>query len=269
MDIFDQYLLKELATEYGRSELTNDDYEVIYTRFCNLSHLDEAKPYLYVMRYFGLGTVAEPGVVLEELKEFKSDNAVLRGLFYDLRLCSDSDNRGLLEELRGAVDLGYDSTYLKDKSNVDRTKCLSKKGQEKTHSKVTAPTTSDKPKPKAESDQIEYITLNQKSVVSLLNTVTKEDYGTRKLVLPTIYNKIGECAFQGIKEVDMLIIPNGYVAIGANAFTWAIIHQVRIPDSVTIIEKNAFKGFTGVIECSASPAAFKYAKRYNIRTLVL
>ena len=67
----------------------------------------------------------------------------------------------------------------------------------------------------------------------------------------------------------MLIIPNGYVAIGANAFTWAIIHQVRIPDSVTIIEKNAFKGFTGVIECSASSAAFKYAKRYNIRTLVL
>ena len=184
-------MLKELATEYSRSELTNDDYEILYTRFCNLNHLEEAKPYLYVMRYLGLGTVAEPDVVLEELKAFKSDDAVLRGLFYDLRLCSESNNRGLLEELRGAVDLGYDSTYLKDKSNVDRTKCLPKKEHEKTHPKVTAPTISVKPKPKDESDPIEYITLNQKSVVSLLNTVAKEDYGTRKLVLPTIYNKIG------------------------------------------------------------------------------
>ena len=269
MDIFDQYLLKELATEYGRSGLTNDDYEILYARFCNLNHLEDAKPYLYVMRYFGLGTVAEPGIVLDELKEIKDNGVVFRGLFYDLRLCSDSNNRGLLEELRGAVDLGYDSTYLKDKSNVDRTKCLPKKQHEKTYPKVTVQTTSAKPKPKDESDQVEYITLNQKSVVSLLNTVTKEDYGTRKLVLPTIYNKIGECAFQGIKEVDMLIIPSSYVAIGANAFTWAIIHQIRIPDSVTIIEKNAFKGFTGVIECSASSTAFKYAKRNNIRTLVL
>ena len=106
MDIFDQYLLKELATEYGRSELTNDDYEILYTRFCNLNHLEESKPYLYVMRYLGLGTVAEPDVVLEELKKFKSDSVVLRGLFYDLRLCSEPNNRGLLEELRGAVDLG-------------------------------------------------------------------------------------------------------------------------------------------------------------------
>ena len=97
---------------------------------------------------------------------------------------------------------------------------------------------------------VEYKVLTKEIFPSLLTRVVKEDYGTRKLLLPNSYNKIGDRALEGVKEVDMLIIPKGYIAIGENAFSWAIIHQIVIPDSVTVIAKNAFKGFTGVIGCS-------------------
>ena len=115
---------------------------------------------------------------------------------------------------------------------------------------------------------VEYNALTKDVVESLLCDVKKADYGTRSLTLPSTYNKIGAAAFQGIKDIDMLIIPNGFIEIDGNAFSWAIIHQVKVPNTVTMIAKNAFKGFTGVIECSSDSYAYKYAKRYNVRALV-
>lgn len=55
MDIFDQYIYEELVSEYERYDLTDDDYEELYMRFCNLDHLEEDKPYLFVMRCLGRG----------------------------------------------------------------------------------------------------------------------------------------------------------------------------------------------------------------------
>ncbi len=66
MDIFDQYLFEELTTQYAQSDLTANDYEELYMRFCNMNHLDEVQPYLMTVRYFGLDTVLEKKAVLSE-----------------------------------------------------------------------------------------------------------------------------------------------------------------------------------------------------------
>lgn len=118
MDIFDQYLFEELVSEYERSGLTNDDYEELYIRFCNLNHLEEVKPYLLVMRYLGLGTPAEPDAVLDELKEIMEDNIELTGLYNDLKLCTNSKNTGAIVELRRSIEDGYCGKYLKTRSNI-------------------------------------------------------------------------------------------------------------------------------------------------------
>lgn len=267
MDIFDQYLYEELVSEYGRSGLTDDDYEELYVRFCNHSYIEEVTPYILAMRFFGLGTPAEPDEVLSELKTNKADNVQLRGLYYDLMLCVNPANTGAADELRCVVEAGYCDKYLLGKSNVRLVK-------QKTKNENTKPSRKDNP-PSARTDSsvldsstVEYNTLTNEIALSLLGKVTKVDYGTRSLVLPSTYNKIGKSAFQGIKDIDMLIIPNGFIEIDENAFSWAIIHQIKIPKTVTVIAKNAFKGFTGVIECSADSYAYKYAKRYNVRALV-
>lgn len=277
MDIFDQYLLDELISEYGRPGLTSDDYEELYIRFCNIEHLTEAKPYLFTMRFWGLGTQAEPDLVLHEIKDIKANNIELTGLYYDLLLCNNPSNTGAIAELRRAIDAGYTGRALKDKSNVfvipqiakeENTK-LPKKEQTKASPIIKQPKTvpvNEQPENVAEPD--DDITLTKEIACSLLGNVKKEEHGTKVLALPSSYYKIGTCAFQGIKEIDMLVIPKGYVEIEGNAFSWAVIHQVKIPESVIVISKNAFKGFTGVIECSADSYAYKYAKKYNIRTLV-
>ena len=59
MDIFDQYLFEELTTQYARQGLSLDDYEELYQRFCSMDHLPEARPYIWTMRFFGLGTAPE------------------------------------------------------------------------------------------------------------------------------------------------------------------------------------------------------------------
>ncbi len=264
MDIFDQYIFEEIVSEYERSNLTNEDYEELYIRFCNLSHLDEAKPYIFVMRFFGLGTLAEPDTVLDGLKILAKDNFELKGLFFDLKLCLDPSNTGCLGELRSAVDAGYSDKYLKNKSNVSNiVRKPKKESKNPIKAEYTKVSSTDR-----NLNSVEYITLTNDIVLSLMNTVTKEEYGTRKLVLPSSYNKIGDGACQGMKEVDMLIIPNGYIAIGESAFSWAIIHQVAVPNSTIDIAKNAFKGFTGVIECTENSYAHRFAKKYNIRVLI-
>ena len=119
MDIFDQYIYEELISEYEHSDLTDDDYEELFTRFSNLHHLDEVKPYLLVMRYLGLGTTPEPGDVLTELKEIMENSVELKGLYYDLKVCADSENADAITELRRLIELGYKGIYLKDKSNIN------------------------------------------------------------------------------------------------------------------------------------------------------
>lgn len=126
MDIFDQYLFEELVSEYERSGLTNDDYEELYIRFCNLNHLEEVKPYLLVMRYLGLGTPAEPDAALNELKEIMEDNIELTGLYNDLKLCTNSKNTGAIVELRRSIEDGYCGKYLKSRSNISSVEKTSK-----------------------------------------------------------------------------------------------------------------------------------------------
>ena len=118
MDIFDQYLFEELISEYERPELTDDDYEALYMRFCNLAHLEEVKPYLLVMRCLGLGTPAEPDAVLNELKGIMNDDIELTGLYYDLKLCVSNQNTEAIVELRRSIEDGYCGKYLKNRSNI-------------------------------------------------------------------------------------------------------------------------------------------------------
>ncbi len=118
MDIFDQYIYEELVSEYERSGLTDDDYEELYMRFCNLDHLEEVKPYLLAMRCLGLGTPADADAALSELKEFMEDNTELIGLYYDLKLCINPKNTGAIVELRRSIEDGYCGKYLKEKSNI-------------------------------------------------------------------------------------------------------------------------------------------------------
>lgn len=133
MDIFDQYLFEELVSEYERSGLTNDDYEELYIRFCNLNHLEEVKPYLLVMRYLGLGTPAEPDAALNELKEVMEDNIELTGLYYDLKLCTNSQNTGAIVELRRSIEDGYCGKYLKNRSNISSVEKASKEEKSRQH----------------------------------------------------------------------------------------------------------------------------------------
>lgn len=122
MDIFDKYLFEELVLEYERSDLTDDDYEELYIRFCNLNYMDEVKPYLLVMRYLGLGTMSEPDVVLNELKEIMNENIELEGLYNDLKLCTNPNNTEVMGEFRRSIEAGYCGMYLKDKSNMSTIK---------------------------------------------------------------------------------------------------------------------------------------------------
>lgn len=135
MDIFDQYLYEELVSEYGRSGLTDDDYEELYVRFCNHSYIEKVTPYILAMRFFGLGTPAEPDEVLSELKTNKADNVQLRGLYYDLMLCVNPANTGAADELRRVVEAGYCDKYLLGKSNVRLVKQKTKNEYTKTSRK--------------------------------------------------------------------------------------------------------------------------------------
>ena len=85
MDAFDKYLYEELVTLYERQDLSDDDYEELYQRFCGIDYLEEVYPYLLTMRFWGLGTESEKENVLSELKEHMDENNyILNGLYYDL-----------------------------------------------------------------------------------------------------------------------------------------------------------------------------------------
>lgn len=119
MDIFDQYLLKELITEYERPNLTDDDYEELYARFCNLKHLQEAQTYILVMRFLGLGTPSNENAVLNELKGIMAEQVELTGLYYDLKLCANPQDAEAAVELLHSIDDGYCGKFLGVRSNID------------------------------------------------------------------------------------------------------------------------------------------------------
>lgn len=119
MDIFDQYIFDELVAEYEKEGLSFEEYEELYQRFNNLSHLDEVKPYLYVMRFYGLGVDRNQNEVLDELKTFLNTNdIILNGIYYDLLLSLDENNNAYLLKLKQLVEQGYSDKYTKEKSFV-------------------------------------------------------------------------------------------------------------------------------------------------------
>lgn len=123
MDTFDQYLYEELATQYAKPNLSADDYEELYQRFCNIDYLAEVKPYLLTMWFFGLGTVAEKEAVLSELKTLlaKSD-FMLKGLYYDLLLTEKNDDTDTMNNLRQMINEGYTNIFTKERSSIEKIK---------------------------------------------------------------------------------------------------------------------------------------------------
>lgn len=119
MDEFDKYLFDEISGQYAKRNLTQDEYEEIFNRFLNIDYLEEVKPYLLAMRYFGWGVAPDSESVLDELKLLSADgDNELTGLYYDLMICSGTDNSQTRQALETAVSAGYSAKYAKEKSNI-------------------------------------------------------------------------------------------------------------------------------------------------------
>ncbi len=119
MDAFDKYLYEELVTLYERQDLSDDDYEELYQRFCGIDYLEEVYPYLLTMRFWGLGTESEKENVLSELKEHMDENNyILNGLYYDLLLSQNSNNEDALKNLEKMTENGYTDRFTKEKSHI-------------------------------------------------------------------------------------------------------------------------------------------------------
>lgn len=121
MDMFDQYLFRELEKMYARTSLTAEEQRELFIRFGNLEHLEEVQPYLFAMRWFGWGVEAQREEVLQELKkliQLMPEEQILKGLHEDLILCSGKGTALNREKLKDAIAGGYTGVYLKDKTAV-------------------------------------------------------------------------------------------------------------------------------------------------------
>lgn len=119
MDIFDQYLFDEIVKEYNRTDLSSEDYEEIYQRLLNLEHVTESKPYLLTMKFLGLGTEAKQDEVLAELKScLGARDVILSGLYYDLTLLNNREDRESEDAFLDFVKNGYTDIYLKKQSHI-------------------------------------------------------------------------------------------------------------------------------------------------------
>jgi len=120
MDIFDQYLFEDITSVYANDNLSYEDYEEIFQRFTNLTHIKEVQPYLLAMRYLGLGTKPERQLVLSELeKMIGEDDPLISGLYFDLLITlgkNGSENRYRLYE---NINNGYSTAYLKEYSCIN------------------------------------------------------------------------------------------------------------------------------------------------------
>ena len=118
MNDFDQYLFEELIKDYASMNINDVHQEELYQRFLNLDYLDEVKPYLFTMRYLGLGT-PRSRKALKELKDsVGKKDYILGGLYFDLMLFEKEGNEKLLERLRLMEKRGYTDIYLKERSHL-------------------------------------------------------------------------------------------------------------------------------------------------------
>lgn len=119
MDIFDQYLFKELTEQYAKPSLSANNYEELFMRFENLDYFSGVRPYLLIMRFFGLGTTADKDLVLAELKAtLNSNDNILKGLYYDLLLSLNENNTDAVVNLRRMVEEGYTNVFTEEKANT-------------------------------------------------------------------------------------------------------------------------------------------------------
>ena len=118
MDEFDRELFETLKKDYASMNIRDKNQGELYQRFLNLDHLDEAKPYIFTMRYLGIGT-PEDKSVLKELKAIigKRDY-ILAGLFFDLTLFEKEDNEKIFNRMKDMVRHGYSDVYLKEQSHL-------------------------------------------------------------------------------------------------------------------------------------------------------
>lgn len=119
MNPFDKYLYEELAEEYEKDNLSSEDYEILFYRFKNLGHLEEARPFLFAMRYMGYGTPQEKESVISELEAVRSNgNPIMNGLYYDLLLFENQNHSNHFRKLKEMADQGYSDLYLKGESHL-------------------------------------------------------------------------------------------------------------------------------------------------------
>lgn len=184
MDIFDKYLFDELTMEYTKSNISDDDYEELYQRFCNMDYLPEVQPYLWVMRFWGLGTNSEKDIVLLELKEkLKEENVMLKGLYYDLLLSEDVNNTDAFMNLRHMIDEGYTNIFTKEKSSIKKVMESTKKIEVQEQSSLIK----DK---KVEADVVvDHIIFECGSYNGLYFTAADIDYLKAKVFLKPFYGK--------------------------------------------------------------------------------
>lgn len=184
MDIFDQYIYDELVAEFEKDELSFEEYEELYQRFNNLSHLDEVKPYLFVMRFYGFGVEKNQDEVLDELKAYLSTgDIVLNGLYYDLILSLDENNNDHLLKLKRLVEQGYSDKYTKEKSfvcYVDEIEEI----EEKNSGEEANNTISTK-----ERVQVDYISFECKEYNGWVFTSADVDYINAKVFIKPIKGK--------------------------------------------------------------------------------
>ena len=119
MDAFEQYIFDEITKQYAEEGLTEDDYEEIYERFCNIGDLYEVRPCLLTMRFFGWGTEQQGECVLDELRDLtQSGDPIFMGLYNDLLLISGNMDVEVKRKLNEAVASGYSEKYTKNKSHI-------------------------------------------------------------------------------------------------------------------------------------------------------
>ena len=118
MNDFDQYLFNELIKDYASMNINDVHQEELYQRFLNLDYLDEVKPYLFTMRYLGLGTPRSRRALKELKDSVGKKDYILGGLYFDLMLFEKEGNEKLLERLRLMEKRGYTDVYLKERSHL-------------------------------------------------------------------------------------------------------------------------------------------------------
>lgn len=184
MDIFDQYLYEELTTQYAKSDLSADDYEELYQRFCNMDNISEVKPYLLTMRFFGLGTTAEKDAVISELKAMldKADY-MLKGLYYDLLLSENSNNTDAIVNLCRMVEEGYTNKFTKEKSHIEKATAASKVSTSQKNTNVEETTQTDK------NIVVDYITFVCNSYNGIYFTAGDVDYLAAKVYIKPFHGR--------------------------------------------------------------------------------